>query len=188
MRSLLVLAALAGVAHADDFAQPAVKADDLAWAVTAKCDAGNDIEQRQCRAIRDEALKRYAGRTVLVEGDPAALTVGAWDPQKRSVSLELAGCVACSGALRIAGNATLYDSAKVFADEGAATRFGRSLSNVRVQMLVKLPAKPRVDGGTLPVEITGYRVITPCNGAIVIANLPSGPIAADRRACVPTPP
>ena len=173
MRALLLLMLVARVAHADDFAQPVANIDDIVWAVTAKCDAGDDTEQRQCRAVREAAQKRYGGQTLLVDVDPAAFTVGSWNAQKRSVALKLA-------APRPVATGVLFDNAKTFPDEAAAIKFVRTVRKVRVQLLVKLAAKP-----ALPVEVIGYRVVVPCDGEVVIAKPASGPLPADKTACVP---
>ena len=173
MKALLVLGIVGRVAHADDFAQPAAHVDDIVWAVTAKCDAGDDTEQRQCRAVRDAAQKRYGGQTLLVEIEPTAFTVATWNPQKRSVALKLA-------APRVLGGRALYDNAKTFPDEGTAANFIKTVRKVRVQLLVKLAAKP-----VLPPEIAGYRVVVPCDGEVVIASPSSVALAADKTACVP---
>ena len=170
---VLVIVAAWRVARADDFAQPVAQIDDIVWAVTAKCDAGDDTEQRQCRAVRDAALKRYAGQTLLVEADPAAFTIGNWNAQKRSVAIKLA-------APRAVASGMLYDNAKTFPDEATAIRFIKTVRKVRVQLLVKLAAKP-----ALPAEVIGYRVVVPCDGEVVIAKPTSGPMAADKTACVP---
>jgi hypothetical protein len=179
MKALLVLVLILGarLAHADDFAQPVANIDDIVWAVTAKCDAGDDTEQRQCRAVRDAAQKRYAGQTLLVDADPAAFTIGTWNAQKRSVAMKLASP-------RSVGSGTLYDNAKTFPDEATAIKFIKTVRKVRVQLLVKLAAKP-----ALPAEVTGYRVVVPCDGEVVIAKPASGPtwgpLAPDKTACVP---
>lgn len=176
--ALLVLGLVARAAHADDFAtaKPVAHADDIVWAVTAKCDTGDDTEQRQCRAVRDAAQKRYAGQVLLVEADPAAFTIGSWNAQKRSVAMKLA-------APKGLATGMLYDNAKTFPDEAAAIKFIKTVRKVRVQVLVKLGAKP-----ALPAEALGYRVVVPCDGQVVIAKPESSPLPPDKKACVPIPP
>jgi hypothetical protein len=219
MKAALVLAALVlpHAAFADDTFEARAQAAqrvkhiaDVIWAVTAKCDAGDDTQQRQCRTIRDEGARALAGATLLGTGDETAFEVSGWNASRKSVAIKLAGCVACSG-VEIDGKtwyvagassnphfeggrlraAMLFDNAKTFPDEDTAVRFVKTVRKVAVEMLIKLPAKPRwnvagKDG--IVVEIAGYRVIDPCAGSIIIASPASGPVEANRRACVPSAP
>lgn len=57
---------------------------------------------------------------------------------------------------------------------------------MRVQLVLKVPARPRwqvagKDG--LAFELVAYRVIKPCDGAVVVASAGSGPAAPDKQAC-----
>lgn len=200
---LVVISALSTVTRADTFearAQRAAKIalDDLVWAVTAACDKGDDTQQRQCRQIRDRKAKLLAGATLLVEGDATAFELGAWDAAKKSVSLKLIACVECdgveidgkrwhvvgTGVARFDGGklrgAVLHDTAKVFNDSAAAATWTKPIKTVRVEHVVKLPAKPRIVVGgkdTVQVEITAWRVISVCDGAIVISSQPSNAVA-----------
>lgn len=218
MRALWILPLLvAANAHADDTfeakaaaAQRLGRVDNLVWALTATCDAGDDTQQRQCRHVRDARAAELAGATLLVEADHDAFDVGAWSPQKKSVPIALSGCVRCTGveldgktyyvvadkpgtpAPRFVGgklaSAKLYDNARPFPDENAAKVFAKGAGNARVQMLVKVPAKPKTTIGGKPViglELVGYRVYWPCDGTVVIAEPPSGRAEADKRLCGP---
>ena len=196
MRALAVLLLLAGVAHADDTfeakaqgAQRVKRIENVVWTLTATCDKGNDTENRQCRRVRDTRAGELAGATLLVDADADAFDMGAFDAKRKSLTLSLTPCIRCAGVevegktyVVSGGSAKLYDNAKAFSDEAAAKAWAKSIGNARVQMLVKVPAKP-VSGTTVKLDIVGYRVWAPCDGTIVVANPPSGPAEADKKAC-----
>jgi hypothetical protein len=196
-----VIAALllvAATAHADDTfeakaqgAQRVKRIENVVWALTATCAKGDDTENRQCRHVRDTRAAELAGSTLLVDGDADAFDIAAFDAKKKSISLSLSPCIRCAGvdvdgkAWVVNGGATgtkLYDNAKQFSDATAAKAWVKAIGNARVQFLVKLPAKP-VDGKTVKLDIVGYRVISPCDGTVVVANPPSGAAEADKLAC-----
>src|SRR4029079_15652506 len=80
----------------------------------------------------------------------------------------------------------LYDNARRFADEATAKAYATSMASARVQLLVKIPAKPKtlVDRKPhLALDVVGYRVFTPCDGTIVFASPQSGPATADKKQC-----
>jgi hypothetical protein len=199
-------------AHADDTyearAQSATRIrrlDELVWALTTACDKGDDVQQRQCRQVRDRKLKALAGATIAVDGDPEAFDVGRWNATKKSIPVTLTACVRCGGieldgrTWHVMGSGTaprfeggklragmLYDNARAFSDEAAATAWAKSIKSARVQMLVKIPDKRRFQVGGkdgLQLEITSWRVVNPCDGSIVIASPTSGPAAPDKKAC-----
>lgn len=187
-----------------------VAAEELAWALVAPCDRGDEVAQRQCRLLRDRKAKQLAGATLLVDGDRAALTLGTWDPQKRSVSLTLTACIACGGVTidgqlwhlvgassppRVDGGKVvgfqIIDTAKTFSEQRTAQAWLDSLANARVQFLVRPPANPRWNvGGTngLSLDVIGFRVYSPCDGGVAIANPPSQAATPDPKACVPAKP
>ena len=98
--ALLVCAAWLGVpqiaaaqdAKAEKFetiAEGAVRVDraglaGLVWSLTAPCDQGDELAQRQCRAVRAARVAKFGGKRFLVRGDAAAFTVGAFDSKKSS--------------------------------------------------------------------------------------------------------
>ncbi len=206
-----VTLALAGDARANTFEQAAGRAirvqqlDELVWVLTATCDGGDDVQDRQCRQVRDRRAKELAAAPVLVEADPRAFTAGPWNPARRSAPIRLTGCVRCDGIPvdgrtwhvtvgppRIDGGAiraaALHDTAKVFPDEAAAAGWLASVASVRVQLVLKVPARPRwqvagKDG--IALELVAFRVVAPCTGAVAIAAPPSGPAEADPGACAP---
>lgn len=204
-----VLAALAGVAAASTFEDAAKSARrvrdviDVVWPLTATCDQGDDVQQRQCRAIRDAAARALAGATLLVDAEPGVLELGTWNPAKKSVSVLLTSCVSCRGVVidgrtwhvtgappRVEGGklatVPLHDNAKQFADEAAAKAWLRSLADARVQLVVKVPDKRRWQVGGkdgLALDVLGYRVISPCSGAAVISSPASGSVPPDPTAC-----
>jgi hypothetical protein len=85
----------------------------------------------------------------------------------------------------------LYDTARGFAGENAANSWITAVRGVRVELLVKVPPKPRWQVGDktgLALEIVGYRVYSPCSGAVIVANPPSGALPPDKKACGKEPP
>lgn len=213
MRALVVVALLVpSVAVADDFESKAhgaikvARADDLLWPIIAACDKGDDVQQRQCKLTRDKKAKQLIGASLLIDGDNDALQIGKWNAAKKSVSVSLMACVRCgnveldgkpwfvtgSGTPKLDGNrlraATLYDNAKSFADEAAAAAWTKAMANARFQLVVKVPDANRrsvsVGGRSgLAVDVIAWRVVNPCDGAIVISSVPSKPVEPDRQAC-----
>lgn len=202
MRAALILLALATPAFAEDTfeakaagAQRVSQVDDLVWAFATSCDAGDDTQQRQCRRLRDVRQAQLANATILVDAEKDAFNVGGWNAKTRSVPLTLTGCVACGGVeidgkKWFVGNVKdkLHDNARTAADENAAKAFTKLATGARTQLIVKLAPKPKLvrpdDGkNVLAIEVVGYRVFTPCDGAIIVANPPSGPAEANKKAC-----
>ena len=210
MRALLVVAALTGVAAADDTfetkaqgARPVKHLDELVWTLTATCDRGDVVEQRQCKLLRDTQAKAIEGQTLLVEADAAAFVVAPWSKEKKSVALTLSGCIACGGvnvdgkawhltggAARVEGDKVaapvLYDNAIPFSDEATANAWIKRLASPRVQMVVKLGPKARWHTGGkdgLALDVVAWRVVAPCSGEVAIASPSSGNAAPDPKAC-----
>ncbi len=210
--AVALICSMAPRAHAEDTFEARAKdgvrirrLDDLVWALTAACDKGDDVQQRQCRQIRDRKLKALAGATLVLDGDADAFELGRWNAAKKSVSVTLSACVRCGG-VELEGRTwhlmgsgtpprfeggklragTLHDNARAFSDEASATAWIKSLKSHGVQLLVKVPDKRRFqvsgkDG--LQLDIVGWRVINPCDGSIVIASPASGSVAPDKQAC-----
>jgi len=220
MRALAGIAVTLGLliptspAQADDFdtqAQAAVRVrvDDLVWALTATCEGGDDVQQRQCRLVRDRRVQALAGVTLLVDGDPAALELGTWSPQRKSMPIVVTSCIRCTGVevdgttWLVAGagaaprfdkgklrTAVLVESSRQFKDAAAATAWTTAVRGARVEYLAKLPAaaKRRWRAGGkdgLALEIVGYRASTPCDGVVLAANPPSAKAEPDPQACAP---
>lgn len=217
MRALVILPLLVATpAFADDTfetmavgAQRVARIENVVWAFTAACDIGDDTLQRQCKTVRDSRAAELAGATLLVDADTDAFAVGAWSPQKKSVPLKLTSCIRCAGVeidgktyfvvASKAGNPAptfggaklqtgkLYDTARQFPDEPTAKAYAASLASARVQLIVKVPAKPVTVIDRKPVialDFVGYRVFTPCSGSVVFASPQSGPLEADKKQCV----
>jgi len=195
MRALIVASLLvAGTAYADDAFQTAQRVrriEDVVWTLTATCDQGDDTAHRQCKHVRDTRAAELAGTTLLVDGDPDAFDLGAFDGKKKSMTLSLSSCIRCAGVeidgkswVVTGGAKKLYDNSKAFSDESAAKAWTHAVANPKVQLLVKVPAKP-VEGKTVTLDIVGYRVYSPCDGSVIISNPASGPMEADKKACHP---
>lgn len=212
MRTLLIVGLLARVAAADDtFEGKTVDAkyvkhlEDVVWPLTAACDQGDDTQQRQCRHVRDTRAQALIGATLLVDGDLDAWTAGTWNPQRKSVEVQLTACIRCAGieidgkTWYVVGTGTqprfeggklrppvLHDATRAFSDEAAAKAWEKQIRKVRVQFLLKVPDKPRFsaqgrDG--ISLDILGYRVISPCDGQIVVAKPASQSVDPDKKAC-----
>jgi len=219
MRALLLLTivAVAPAARADDTfeakaqgAQRVHRLENVVWALTATCDKGEDTERRQCRIVRDARVAELATTPLLVEADADAFDVGAWNAAKKSVPLQLTGCIRCAGVdvdgktwFLTASGANprfeagklktdfIYDNARPATDGAAATAWAKSLANARVQLVVKVPAKPRwtADGKTgFALDVLAFRVVAPCDGSVVLAKPASGAIEADKKQCVAVAP
>ena len=210
----MMIAALPALAIADDtFEQKAAAArkvvnlDEVVWALTAPCTWGDEVQQRQCRLVRDARAKVEIGATLLIDADPTAFEVGPYSTAKKSVPLQLSSCIRCTGVAiadktfyvtgvtpRVEGNVVktpfLYDTARQFSDEAAAKAYATSVKGSRVQMVIKVPDRKRWQVGGkdgLVVDVLAWRVVTPCTGAVLIASPASGPAEPDRKACpVPT--
>jgi hypothetical protein len=213
--SLAAVAAGAGAARADDTfeakaagARRVHRVENLVWALTATCDKGDDTEQRECRVVRDRRVAQLAGATLLVDADQDAFDAQPYDAQKKSTQLTMAACIRCSGVTLegktwyVFGSTTpphvegdkvrgprIGDTSKQFDNEAAAAAWAKQVASARVQMLVRVPAKPTgwSQGGKLglALDILAYRVVAPCDGSIVMANIQSGPGDKDPKACAP---
>ncbi|MEO8841320.1 MAG: hypothetical protein ABI591_31780 [Kofleriaceae bacterium] len=200
-------------AHADDTfeakaqtAQPLHRVESLVWAMTAACDAGDDVEQRQCRRVREARQRELSNGTWLVVADADAFDVGTWNPTKKSLPITLDACIRCAG-VELDGKTwyvtgvtatpprfesgklrtgMLHDNARAFADDATASMWGRAVAKVKVEMIVKLAAKSRwSEGGKngLALDVIGYRVFTPCDGTVILSSPPSSPVEPDKKAC-----
>lgn len=212
MRAHLVFAfALVGASAApviaDDVysAQKVSRLEDVVWALTANCaNHGDDTQQRQCRQLRDARVKELAGKTMLVEGDATAFTVGAFDTAKKSANVSLSACVYCSpitvegksymvfgGAPRLVDGTVkppmLHDNTQTFADAKEHTAWKSKVAAARVDLVVKVPDAKRSwsAGGKsgLSFDIVGYRVVVPCTGEVVLAKPASMPVEPDKKSC-----
>lgn len=210
--ALCTILLAAGVAHADDSfeakaagAQRIQHLENVVWALTAPCDQGDDTEQRQCRIVRDKRAAELANATLLVDADRDAFDIATWNAAKKSSTLSLRACIRCSGvdvdgknwfitggtaAPKLEGGklrpTSLAETAKSFTDQAAAQAFVKHNADARVQMVVKVGPKSKwAEGGKqgLALEILAFRVVSPCDGAIVMSNVPSGPAEVDKKGC-----
>jgi hypothetical protein len=219
MRILILASAcvLAGgsVAAADDtFESRAAGAvrithiDDIVWALTAPCTAGDDTQQRQCRRLRDTRAAQIKGATMIVDADRGSFTMGPWSQQKKSVPQSLSACIDCDGvtvdgqtwyviadregmpAPKFVGGVlkvgNLHENARTFRDEGVAKTFAAAAASAKVQLIVKVPVQPKwTDSGKqgIALDVLGYRVYSPCDGSVVCASPKAGPGEVDKKAC-----
>src|SRR5688500_14222414 len=90
--AVVLLAMLSGVAGAQDPADAgkqtyeaaskgATRVDraglaGLLWSLSASCSEGDELAQRQCRAVRNARARRLGTQTFIVPGDASAFSVG----------------------------------------------------------------------------------------------------------------
>jgi hypothetical protein len=150
----------------------------LGWALTATCDAGDDVARRECRWVRDARLARSRDRTFAVAAERGAVVVGAWDPAAKSAPVTLRGCAGCGAP------AVLAQVVRPFASEAEAVRWqSEVVPRLRAQLLVRVPDAGRRAGGAVALDVVGYRVIEPCSGEVVAASPASEPVAAEPAIC-----
>lgn len=207
------LLGVVGTAHAEESfenlastAVPLSRADigGMVWALTATCDDGDELLQRQCRAARDGRVAEVKGATLLVEGDAGAFQTGEWKPDTKSLPIVLRGCIACVepvGGLYLVSSkmapsfkgataeaAIVHETARTFASEAAARRWAARASSMRVQFIVRITAAAdgrwERDGKKgIAFDVLGYRVWDPCDGGIVCASPASGKGSVDTKTC-----
>jgi hypothetical protein len=216
LRALAIVAVCAGVAHADNsfeaHAQSAKRVhriENVVWALTATCTAGDDTQQRQCRHTRDAQQAELARQTLLVDADAEAFDVGAWDASGKKIPFSITACIRClgvevdgatwyvvgTGAQRsfksdVLAAGPLGGGERAFRDQTEAAAWSRAVGNARVEMVVKVPSHPQWhDAGKngLAFDIVAWRVYAPCDGAIVASSAPSAPVAPDKSQCVLPP-
>jgi hypothetical protein len=178
-----------------------------AWALTAACDQGDDLMQRQCKAVRDARGAQIKAQTFVVEGEPMALMVGAWDPAKKSVALTVRGCVAC-GPVDVGGKkvyivtnkaaptevgdalqaAVIHETARVFDDEKAADAWrAAAVPRLKIEIAFAVPAGNPLwshngkDG--IAVQVLGFRVVDPCDGGVVCSSGGASKLDPDKKTC-----
>src|SRR5262245_932022 len=100
MRRLAVLASVALVAARAGAETPLrVRGQalaDLFWTAAADCDArADDLQRRQCRAVRVARLGLHTGRTYVAPVDDGAIWVGDRDAARDGIPYGLRGCLAC---------------------------------------------------------------------------------------------
>jgi len=196
----------------DDLADGATRLErgDLigwGWALTAACDQGDDMAQRQCKVVRDRRAAALAGKAFIVDGDAFAFSVGTWDPATKSMPITLRGCVACdtplpAGAKRlfVVGNkaapvvesgmlkaAVIHETSRTFESEAAAVKWRTEVvPRLKVELVFEVAGNPvwtRDGRDGLAVSITGFRVYDPCDGGIVCASPAATNVLADKKAC-----
>lgn len=219
--ALALLVALAPLAHAEAdtkqtfeaTADGAVRIDrealaGLLWSLTAKCTDGDELAQRQCRAVRAARLRKVSGRRFVVPGDAGAFAAGAFDAKKLSLALTLSGCVACVEPIPVGGRAmyvvskkeaptfqgavaraaVLHETTRSFQNEGAASEWRSTvLPRLRTELVVEIAGEKalwkRGEKEGIAVDVVGFRVYDPCDGTIVVASPKSQKAAIDRAAC-----
>ena len=176
----------------------------LVWALTATCNDGDELTQRQCKAARDTRAAVVREATFVVEGDGTAFVLGAYKADTKSAPITLRGCIACAepvGGLYIVSSkaapsfkgataeaAVVHETARAFKDEASAKRWATRVPQLRVEFVVKIAA---ASGGMwdrdgkkgLALDVLAFRVFDPCDGGIVCASPPSDKGPTDSRTC-----
>jgi hypothetical protein len=213
--ALLLGGVLSGIARAEDFDSVADKATpvwrgksvaSLFWSLSASCDQlADDLARRQCEGVRDGRRDQVLASTFLVDAEPSALTVGAFDAGKRVLPLELTGCIACTqtmdgqfflvggkGDVKVEGGGVRGPVVTSFtvpatSAEQAATWRDTVAARLKVQLLFRMVAgsPPWAQGNAkgYRVDIVGFRIADPCDGKILAAQPASDPIRTDRKTC-----
>jgi hypothetical protein len=212
----LLLVIAPAIAHAEDtFEAKAANAirvhhiENVVWALTTPCDQGDDTEMRQCRVVRDKRAAELGGALLWVDADKDAFDIAPWDAAKKSMKMSLTACIRCAGVelegktwLLVGGAAgpkfeggklrpsVLAETSRAFPDEVSAQAFAKHNTEARVQMLVKVAPKAKwADAGKQGVsfEIVAFRVVSPCDGTIVMANIASNAAEPDKKSCDASP-
>jgi hypothetical protein len=186
-------------------------AEDIAglfWSTTVDCSkAGDDLARRQCEGVRQSRADAAASGQFVVAGDALSFWVGEWDAKKSGLPIAVYGCIACGQAADLAGQQrfltikgdvkveasgvrgpVLHKALRKFKSEADAKKWKDTVvPRLRAQFIVKLPAKPSEwQAGAargFAVEMVGFRVWDPCDGAMVCSEPPSAQEKADRAAC-----
>lgn len=197
----------------DDVSKGATRLDrdgigGVLWSLNASCDSGDELEQRQCKAIKAARARRVAGRSFIVPGDANAFIVGAWDAKKKALPLVLSGCVACAEPISIGGKplyvvsnkaaptfkgavaaaAAIHETTRPFKSEEEAARWRTDVvPRLKTEFVVTIAGEnakwKRENKEGIAVAIVGFRVYDPCDGKIVCASPKSSKAAVDKVAC-----
>jgi hypothetical protein len=185
------------------------KLDRVVWAMTATCEAGDDLAKRQCRILRDAAASKLRGTKLIVEVASGAVEIGEWDSGGKATPITVRGCVACDG-IAVDGTtwyvvsnkaaprvlpgsieaAVLFETVKAFANDALASGWKKMIEpRLRTELIIKLPddetkAVWNRDGASgIAVEILGYRVWDLCDGSILAASPESDKGRTDTKTC-----
>jgi hypothetical protein len=192
-------------------ATPLASSNDVAglfWSTTVECGkGGNDLERRQCEGVKAARAAQAATGHYTVNGDALAFVVGDFDAKVGGVPITIYGCVACGQAADVGGQKrfltvkgdvkaegdvirgpVLHQAVRKFKSEADARKWKDVVApRLRTQFAVKLPARPvEWQAGAArgyAVELEGFRVYDPCDGAMVASEPPSDSAKADRAAC-----
>ncbi len=82
-------------------AEPAGDLVDRLDPLFADCKRDDDLEARQCAAVRDLALEKLKNGTFVALGDESSLTWTPWTSGEKQLGLELNGCLACGKPIQL---------------------------------------------------------------------------------------
>jgi hypothetical protein len=180
----------------------------MVWAVTATCSDGDELTRRQCRAVRAARARRFDGKVLVVPGDAAAFTVGAWDTKKKTAPLIVSGCVACVEPIVVDGGAyyvtskqelptfdgtiaraaEVHQTVKKFDRQDDLTAWrAEVVPRLRTELVVQLDlagaAWKRDDRRGVGLTVSGFRVYDPCDASVISSSPPADKGELDRTAC-----
>ena len=177
-------------------AQPVADLKDLFGPLFADCKRDDELEARQCAAVRDWLVASHREQTWVALGDEAALSFNPYDASEKKLEMEISGCIACGKPLRFDGDDKMhfvttrvpkaikagravglevgFDDVSL-ADEKTAEAWEKKMApRLRVQFVFKLGAAWKsgaFDGFTfVPVA---HRIIDKCNGKVIASDPPS---------------
>jgi hypothetical protein len=180
----------------------------LFWSATVDCGKlAGDLAKRQCEGVRIARGGAAAGGTYVAAGDGLSFHVGEWDAQKGGLPLTVYGCIACEktvdiggagrylvtkGDVKVEGGAVrgpvIHRAVRKFKSEADAKKWKETVvPRLRTQFVFKVPARPTewtAEGARgYAVDMVGFRVWDPCDGAMICSNPPSENEKADAAAC-----
>jgi hypothetical protein len=174
----------------------------LRWAADGCDKLTNDLYRRQCQGVRAHATGAARAASYRVLGDGKAIWVGQFDDKKKTLPIEIFGCLACEGddAFVIAGQGdgkieggtlrgpSLAKVQKAFPDAEAAAAWTKDVApRLRLQLVVLAPqADNRVavaGKNGFKVGVAGHRLWDPCDGSVVSAEPPAETGPRDEVLC-----
>jgi hypothetical protein len=189
-------ATAASFEEAASAARPVRDLGDLVEPLFVDCKSDDDLEARQCQAVRDWLIETRAGETFVGFGDEAALSFAPYDASEKKLQLEVSGCLACGKPLKLEGDdrprfvttrvpksiraghavglEVGFDEVTID-DEAAAQKWQKKMGQrLRVQFVFKLGAtwKSGTFEGVTFVPIA-HRVVDRCTGKVVASDPPS---------------
>ncbi len=84
-----------------EVAEPVGDLTDRFDPLFAECKRADDLDARQCAAVRDATLQRLTSGIFVALGDESSLSWTPWTASEKQINLELHGCIACGRPLML---------------------------------------------------------------------------------------